>query len=81
MSTFKRLISAVETADQIMKEQNDNESNAVDIVILSPDNVELLKDDEEVQNDDVITDNGLPSDACCMVQIQTNFLNGEGSHY
>ena len=69
MPTFKRLISAVEAAEQIMKEWRDNENNAVDIVILPPDNVDLLTDDEEVQNDDVMIGNGFPSDVCGTVQI------------
>ena len=81
MSAFKRLISAVETAEQIMKEYSDDESNAVYIVILPPGNVDLLKNDEEVQDDDVMTDNGLPSDVYGMVQAQTSFLNGEGNDY
>ena len=37
MRTFKRLISAVEAAEQIIKEWSYSKSNAVDIVILSPD--------------------------------------------
>ena len=69
MPTFKRLISAVEAAEQIMKEWRDNENNTVDIVILPPDNVDLLTDDEEVQNDDVMIGNGFPSDVCGTVQI------------
>ena len=69
MPTFKRFISAVEAAEQIMKEWRENENNAVDIVILPPDNVDLLTDDEEVQNDDVMIGNGFPSDVCGTVQI------------
>ena len=64
-----------------MKEYSDDESNAVYIVILPLDNADLLKDDEEVQDDDVMTDNGLPSDVYGMVQAQTSFLNGEGNDY
>ena len=75
--TFKRMISTVEAAEQIMNKWSDYESYANDIVILPPDNVDLLADDEEVQDDDVMIDNGLASDVCGKVQIQTNFLNGE----
>ena len=57
MPTFKRFISAVEAAEQIMKEWNDDKNNTVYMVILSPDNVDLLTDDEEVQDDDVMIDN------------------------
>ena len=49
-----------------MNEWSDDESNAFDIVILPPDNVDLLTDDEEVQ-DDAVIDNGLPSDVSDMV--------------
>ena len=60
------MISDVEAAEQIMNEWSDDESNAFDIVILPPDNVDLLTDDEEVQ-DDAVIDNGLPSDVSGMV--------------
>ena len=60
------MISDVEAAEQIMNEWSDDESNAFDIVILPPDNVYLLTDDEEVQ-DDAVIDNGLPSDVSGMV--------------
>ena len=54
-----------------------DESNAAGIVILPPNNVDSLTDDEEVQDDDVMIDNGFPSDVCGTVQVQTNFLNGK----
>ena len=38
MPTFKRLVSAVETAEQIKNKWSHNESKAVDIVMLSPEN-------------------------------------------
>ena len=60
------MISDVEAAEHIMNEWSDDESNAFDIVILPPDNVYLLTDDEEVQ-DDAVIDNGLPSDVSGMV--------------
>ena len=59
-------MSDVEAAEQIMNEWSDDESNAFDIVILPPDNVDLLTDDEEVQ-DDAVIDNRLPSDVSGMV--------------
>ena len=74
--TLKRFISAVKAAEQIMNEWSDDESNAVAIVILPPDNVESLTDDEEVQDDDVMIDNGFASDVLGTMQVQTNFLNG-----
>ena len=57
MSPFKRLISAFEAAGQIMNKWSDEESNAVDMVILPPDNFDALTDEEEVQGDGVIIDN------------------------
>ena len=44
MPTFKTLISIVEAAEQKMKESCDD-----DTVILLPDNVDSLTDDEEAQ--------------------------------
>ena len=79
MPTFKRFISAVEAAEQIMKEWNDDKNNTVYMVILSPDNVDLLTDDEEVQDDDAMIDNALPSDVCVKVLVQTIFLNRENN--
>ena len=80
MPTFERLLFAVDTAEQIMNEWSDDESNTVDILILPPNNVDSLTDEEEVQDDDLIIDIELPSDVCGMVQVQTNFLNGEENH-
>ena len=62
-----------------MKEWINDESSAVDIVILPQDNVESLSDDDddEVQDDDVMIDNGLPNDVCGMLQVLKVFLNGE----
>ena len=77
MPTFTRLISAVKVAEQIMNKWSKDESNAVDLVILPADNTDLLTDDEEVQDYTVMIDNGLPSDVCDTVQVQTNFLSGE----
>ena len=39
-----------------MNEWNNDEIDAVDMVILPPDNVDLLTDDEETQDDHVKTD-------------------------
>ena len=80
MPTFTRLISAVKVAEQIMNKWSKDESNAVDLVILPADNTDLLTDDEEVQDHTVMIDNGLPSDVCDTVQVQTNVLSGEDNH-
>ena len=55
MPTFKRLISAVQAAEQVMNKWSDDESNTIDIVILWQGNVDSLADDEGVQNDDVVS--------------------------
>ena len=77
MPTFERLLFAVDTAEQIMNEWSDDESNTVDILILPANNVDSLTDEEVVQDDDLMIDIELPSDVCGMVQVQTSFLNGE----
>ena len=74
MPMLKRLISAVEAAEQIMNEWGDNASNAVEIVILPPSNLDMLTDDKQVQDDDVMIDKGLPSDAYCMAHVQIKFF-------
>ena len=56
MPTFKRLICTVEAAEPKMNEWSDDEIDAVDIVILPPENVDLLTGDEETQDDYVKTD-------------------------
>ena len=53
MPTFKRLISTAEVPEAKMNKWSDVEINAVDIVILPPDNVDLLIDVEEAQDDHV----------------------------
>ena len=55
MPTFKRLISTVQAAEQVMNKWSDDESNTIDIVILWQGNVDSLADDEGVQNDDVVS--------------------------
>ena len=62
MPTFKTLISIVEPAEQKMKESSDDDINGVDTVILLPENVDSLTDDEEAQDNHVMIDNGFPSD-------------------
>ena len=57
MPTLKRMISAVEAAGQIMNKWSDDESNAVNMVILPLDNFGALTDEEDVQGDGVIIDN------------------------
>ena len=59
--------------EQIKNEWSNDESNASDIVLLPPDNIDSLKDDEKVLDDDVIIDDELPSDVCGTVQVQNIF--------
>ena len=56
------MISIVEAAEQKMKECSDDDINAVDTVVLLPDNVDSLTDDEEAQDNHVMIDNGFPRD-------------------
>ena len=60
MPTFKTLISIVEAAEEKMKECSNDDVNAVDTVILLPDNVDSLKNDEEAQDNHVKIGNGFP---------------------
>ena len=60
MPTFKTLISIVKAAEQQRKECSGDDINAVDTVILLPDNVDSLTDDEEAQHNHVMIDNGFP---------------------
>ena len=62
MPTFKTLISIAEAAEQQRKECSGDDINAVDTVILLPDNADSLTDDEEAQDNHVMIDNGFPSD-------------------
>ena len=50
------MICTVDAAEPKMNEWSDDEIDAVNIVILPPDNVDLLTDDEETQDDYVKTD-------------------------
>ena len=61
--------------------ESDDKSNAVGIIILPPENVDWLKDDEEVQDNGLMIANGLPSHVCGTVQVQTNFVNGENNDH
>ena len=67
------MISIVEAAEQKMKECSDDDINAVDTVVLLPDNVDSLTDDEEAQDNHVMIDNGFPSD----IFGTKTFLGGE----
>ena len=71
MATYSRLFSAVEAAEKIMSEWSDDEDNAVDIVLLPPEHVDSITDDEEV-DEDSDKFKGMPTDVCGSAQIQTN---------
>ena len=68
------MISIAETAEQKMKECSDDDINAVDAVVLLPDNIDSLTDDEEAQDNHVMIDNGFPSD---IFGTKQNFFGGE----
>ena len=55
------MISIVEAAEQKLKEYSDDDINAVHKVVLLPDNVDSLTDDQEAQDNHVKIGNGFPS--------------------
>ena len=71
MASYKRLCSAVEAAEKIMSEWSDDEDNNEHIVVLPPEKVDALTDNEDIEEDQVDRQ-GLPNDVCGNIQIQTN---------
>ena len=47
-STFKRLYSAVETAEMIMNDWSNDGDNVADLVVLPPEKVNAMAHDEEI---------------------------------
>ena len=56
MPKFKRLVCTPDAVEAKMSKWSDVEINAIDIVILRPDNAYLLIDDEVAQDDHVKID-------------------------
>ena len=72
MAKFKYLFSAVEAAEKIMAEWSDEEEDNIDIVLLPPENIDAVTDDEEVDDNGERVDNRMPNDVSGTIEIQTN---------
>ena len=68
MASFKRLYYVAEAAEKIMGDCNDEQDNT-DVVIIPPENVDGMMDDEEINGDGDKIDNGLPNDLCGIIQL------------
>ena len=69
MVKFKYLFSAVEAAEKIMAEWSDEEEDNIDIVLLPPENIDAVTDDEEVDGN---RKRRWPNDVSGTIEIQTN---------
>ena len=72
MVKFKYLFSAVEAAEKIMAEWSDEEEDNIDIVLLPPENIDAVTDEEEVDDNGERVDNRMPNDVSGTIEIQTN---------
>ena len=72
MAKFKYFFSAVEAAEKIMAEWSDEEEDNIDIVLLPPENIDAVTDDEEVDDNGERVDNRMPNDVSGTIEIQTN---------
>ena len=78
MANFKCLFSAVEAAEKIMAEWSDEvEEDNIDIVLLPPENIDAVTDDEEVDENGERVDNRMLNDVGGTIEIQTNILEIE----
>ena len=68
MASFKRLYYVAEAAEKIMADCIDGEDKT-DVVIIPPENVDGMMDDEEIDGDGDKIDNGLPNDLCGIIQL------------
>lgn len=68
MASFKRLYYVAEAAEKIMADCIDEEDKT-DVVIIPPENVDGMMDDEEIDGDGDKIDNGLPNDLCGIIQL------------
>ena len=72
MAKFKYFFSAVEAAEKIMAEWSDEEEDNIDIVLLPPENIDAVTDEEEVDDNGERVDNRMPNDVSGTIEIQTN---------
>ena len=74
-STFKRLYSAVEAAEMIMNDWSDGGDNVVDLVVLPPEKVDAMTDDEEIDANGDKLGSALPEDVAGLMEVHTNTAN------
>ena len=72
MAKFQYLFSAVGAAEKIMTEWSDEEEDNIDIVLLPPENIDAVTDDEKVYDNGERVDNRMPNDVSGRIEIQTN---------
>ena len=72
MANFKCLFSSVEAAEKIMAEWSDEEEDNIDIVLLPPENIDAVTDDEEVDENGESVDNRMSNDVSGTIEIQIN---------
>ena len=74
-STFKRLYSAVEAAKMIMNDWSDDGDNVVDLVVLPPEKVDTMTDDEEIDANGDKLGLALSGDVAGLIEVHTNTAN------
>ena len=72
MAKFKYFFSAVEAAEKVMAEWSDEEEDNIDIVLLPPENIDAVTNDEEVDDNGKRVDNRMPNDVSGTIETQTN---------
>ena len=71
MAKFKYFFSALEAAEKIMAKWSDEEDN-IDTVLLPPENMDAVTDDEELDDSGERVDNRMPNDVSGTIETQTN---------
>ena len=71
-STFKRLYSAVEADEMIINDWSDDGVNVVDLVVLPPEKVDAMTDDEEIDANGDKLGSALPGDVAGLIEVHTN---------
>ena len=69
----------MEAAEKIMNELSNDKDNEVDIVVLPPEKVDALADNEDIDEDQVDRQ-GLTNDVCGNIQIQSNRADADSAN-
>ena len=77
MAKFKYLFSAVEAAEKMMAQWSDEEEDKIDIVLLPPENIDAVTDNEKVDENGESVDDRMPNDVSGTIEIQTNITEIE----